>query len=202
MAQYNVTQADLLDRTTNEDDYAALGGHSVVDITSTKGSEVKVISQIWVHKVASAMTIFFDYRSYSTRRLTSVEWTFYGISANTVGAAMAFEIAHNLTLEWARGKTGKNAKHSYCLGVSRGLLKIARKEKSEEAKLSEGAGGRARVSPYLENDDKPAIKLDDSDSNSFNTAREQGNITDDGDIQEQASVSDEDEAKAKVTFKE
>lgn len=32
MAQYNVTQADLLDRTTKDDEYAALGGQSVVDI--------------------------------------------------------------------------------------------------------------------------------------------------------------------------
>jgi len=107
MAQYNVTQADLLDRTTNDHDYAALGGQSVVDITSTKGSEARVISQTWVHDVAIAMTIFFDCRTYSTRRLASVEWTFYGIAANTVAAAIAFEMAHNLTLEWARSKTGK-----------------------------------------------------------------------------------------------
>jgi hypothetical protein len=141
MAQYNVTQADLLDRTTNDDDYAALGGQSVVDITSTKGSEARVISQTWVHNAANAMTMFFDCQTYSTCRLASVEWTFYGIAANTVAAAMAFEMAHNLTLEWARSKTGKNAKHSYCLGVGTGLLKIARKEKREEKKTF-GRDGR------------------------------------------------------------
>lgn len=232
MAQYNVTQADLLDQTTNNDDYAALGGQSVVDITSTKGGEANVISQTWVLEIVSAITTLFDCRSYSTHRRTSIEWTFYGISANTVGAAMAFEMAHNLTLEWARSKTGKNARHSYCLGVGGGLLKIARKEKSEEAKHSDGAGGRgeqsqreersphaaevshpgqnatsytllnARLSPCRENDDELAIKLDDSDNDSYDTAREQGNITDDGDFQDQTSVSDEAEAEAEVTSKE
>lgn len=232
MAQYNVTQADLLDQTTNNDDYAALGGQSVVDITSTKGGEANVISQTWVLEIVSAITTLFDCRSYSTHRRTSIEWTFYGISANTVGAAMAFEMAHNLTLEWARSKTGKNARHSYCLGVGGGLLKIARKEKSEEAKHSDGPGGRgeqsqreersphaaevshpgqnatsytllnARLSPCRENDDELAIKLDDSDNDSYDTAREQGNITDDGDFQDQTSVSDEAEAEAEVTSKE
>jgi hypothetical protein len=108
MAQYNITQTDLLDQTTNDDDYAALGGQSLVDITSTRGSEARFISQTWVHDVAIAMTIFFDCRTYSTRSPASVEWAFYGIPANTVAAAMAFEMAHNLTLEWARSKTGKN----------------------------------------------------------------------------------------------
>ena len=64
MAQYNITQTDLLDQTTNDDDYAALGGQSVVDITSIRGSEAKVISQTWVHDVAIAITIFFDCRTY------------------------------------------------------------------------------------------------------------------------------------------
>jgi len=85
-------------------------------------------------------------------------------------------------------------------------MRIARKEKREEKKLSEGTGGRgeqsqqeehiphpaedshhdqnatsrpllkARVSPCLENDEKPVIKLDDSDDDSFNAVREQGTL--------------------------
>lgn len=35
MAQYNVTQADLLDQTTEDGDYAALGGQSVIEIRGT-----------------------------------------------------------------------------------------------------------------------------------------------------------------------
>lgn len=257
MAQYNVTQADLLDQTTNDHDYAALGGESVVDITSTKGGLARANSQTWVHHVATAMTIFFDCQSYSTRRRSSVEWTFYGIAANTVAAAIAFEMAHNLTLEWARSKTGRSAKHSYCLGVGIGLGKIARREKREEKKLSERTETRgeqsqqenhiphhtedfhhdqkeishpllkARVSPCLENDEEPAVKLDDD---SFNAVKEEGNSTDDSDLEDQAifkdkdktpgsnrgeggdenpagsedqgGVSDEDEVEAEVTFKE
>jgi len=48
------------------------------------------------------MQIFFDCKSYSTRKYTSVEWTFYGIAENTIAAAMAFEMAYNLIIEWAR----------------------------------------------------------------------------------------------------
>jgi hypothetical protein len=46
------------------------------------------------------MEVFFDCKSYSTARPWSIEWTFYGIAPNTVAAAIAFEMAHNLILEW------------------------------------------------------------------------------------------------------
>jgi Protein of unknown function (DUF2786) len=128
MAQYNVTHADLYQATKNED-LINFAGRSVVAITHTKSDFVKVLHQAWVSDIANAMTTFFDCKWYSTARAFSVEWTFYGIAANTVAAAQAFEMAHNLCLEWARTK---NPKRSYCLGIGAGLKKMARDEKKAE----------------------------------------------------------------------
>lgn len=130
MAQYNVTQADVLAQATDSGEQKQYAGRSTVSISSTKDRYAKVISQTWVHDVASAMTVFFDCKSYSTALASSIEWTFYGIAPNTAAAAIAFEMAHNLILEWARGKKG--AVNSYCLGVADGLWGMAREEKRQE----------------------------------------------------------------------
>jgi hypothetical protein len=130
MAQYNVTQADVLAQATDSGEQKQYAGQSTVSITSTKDQYAKVISQTWVHDVASAMMKFFDCKSYSTALTFSIEWTFYGIAPNTTAAAIAFEMAHNLILEWARGKKG--AVNSYCLGVANGLRETAREEKRQE----------------------------------------------------------------------
>jgi hypothetical protein len=45
------------------------------------------------------MEIFLDCRYYSTGYPTSIEGAFYGFAANTVAAAIAFEMASNLVLE-------------------------------------------------------------------------------------------------------
>jgi hypothetical protein len=130
MAQYNVTQADVLAQATNSAEQKQYAGQSTVSISSTKDRTAKVISQTWVHDVAAAMMMFFDCNSYSTALTSSIEWTFYGIAPNTTAAAIAFEMAHNLILEWARGKKG--AANSYCLGVANGLWEMAREEKRHE----------------------------------------------------------------------
>ena len=115
MGEHNITQADILSQTTSRNDHAALGGHSTVAIVRTTGDTGRVINQTWVNDVENAMEIFFDCICYSTACHNSVEWTFCGIPANTVAAALAFETAHNLTLEWSRSKTGRGVKYSYCL---------------------------------------------------------------------------------------
>ena len=145
MAQYNVTQADFMAKATNDEDLAQIGGESVVAITTTKS---RLVKQAWVSNIAWAMSNLFDCSKYSTARATSIEWTFYGIAANTVPAAMAFEMAHNLTLEWAREKQG--AKHDYCMGIGDGLVKIVRDEKKaqeKQAKEAEKAVAGARRPP-------------------------------------------------------
>jgi len=130
MAQYNVSQADILALASTSEEQAALGGASTVAITSTKSVVAKVIMQSWVRDLINAMKIFFDCKAYSTAYGYKIVWTFYGIPQNTVAAAISFEMAHNLTLEWAREKKG--AINSYCMGVAAGLKEMAREEKRNE----------------------------------------------------------------------
>ena len=135
MQQYNVTQADLLERAINKDDYAAMGGQSTVAISRAKDDGLRVTHQAWVNDVGAAMAIFFDCKHYTAARARSIDWTYYGPAANTVPAAMAFEMAHNLALEWARTKGAD--KISYCLGIGAGLVKQAHEEKRLEKKRAE-----------------------------------------------------------------
>lgn len=135
MQQYNVTHSDLLEKVTNQDDYAAIWGQSVVSISRAKNDGRRVTDQLWVSHFGIAMAMFFDCKLYNTARVTSIDWTFYGIAANTVPAAMAFEMARNLALEWARSK-GRD-KVSYCLGIGEGLVEQADQEKYREKKRAE-----------------------------------------------------------------
>jgi hypothetical protein len=68
-----------------------------------------------------------------------IEWTFYGIAENTAAAAIAFEMAYNLIVEWARPYRGIGSRNSYCLGVSQELYFIAEAEKRAEQREAEKA---------------------------------------------------------------
>lgn len=138
MSQYNVTQAELIER-TDDKEKALLAGQSVVEIIATTGRSGKVRKYGFTCDLAYAMQVFFDCKCYSVARARSIEWTFYGIASNTAAAAMAFEMAHNLIQGWALEKKGISIKHSYTLGVSAGLLRTARKEKKEELRIAEKA---------------------------------------------------------------
>ena len=164
MQQYNVTQADLLEKATNEDDYSAIWGRSVVVIKRAKDDGRRVTFQTWVSDIGAAMQIFFDCKYYTTALGTSIEWTFYGIAANTVPAAMAFEMAHNLALEWARSK-GMD-KNSYCLGIGRGLFRQAQKEKAREKRRAEEMESSQRKQAEFNGsqDSEPGDTRDDEDS--------------------------------------
>jgi hypothetical protein len=81
MAQYNVTQTDVMAQATDSEEQTQYAGQSTVSITCTKDLFSKVISQTWFHDVASAMTVFFDCKAYSTALTRSIEWTFYGIAS-------------------------------------------------------------------------------------------------------------------------
>lgn len=130
MAQHNITQAQAFEK-EKEGDQAQLGGESVVAITTVKNGKM-VRNLAFTGSLAIAMEIFFDCKSYSTARRASIDWTFYGITTNTAAAAMAFEMAFNLTLNWASMKKGGSTRHSYCLGVAEGLIKLAKDEKAKE----------------------------------------------------------------------
>ncbi|KAJ5144267.1 hypothetical protein N7526_001775 [Penicillium atrosanguineum] len=100
MSDHNVNQADLManDERSNK---ASYGGRSIVRIEKVAGLSRRVVKEAFVEIVAKAMCTFFDCKSFSTDFGISVEWSFFGIASNTVAAAVAFEMAHNLILEWA-----------------------------------------------------------------------------------------------------
>jgi hypothetical protein len=144
MQQFNVTQADLIEEKANTDDLASLGGHSTVSIVRSQDDGRRVTSHTWTHDLGAAMIRFFDCDYYTTGRQDSFDFTFYGIPTNTAGAAVTFEIAHNLILQWARRNEGKVAKNSYCLGIAIGLYRIAVEEKAKEKEDAEDAEAHSK----------------------------------------------------------
>ncbi|KAF5863553.1 hypothetical protein ETB97_009797 [Aspergillus alliaceus] len=134
MAQYNVTQVDLV---ANSDDgsKARYGGRSIVTITNTKDHTKWVVNETFVGKLAMAMCTFFDCQRFSTHCRTSVMWTFFGVAENTVAAAMAFEMAHNRILDWACSYKRGSTTFSYCIGVADGLVAMANREKKVELEM-------------------------------------------------------------------
>ena len=144
MSQYNITQAELIER-SDDKEKALLAGESVVEVVPTAGGNGKVRNNGFTDDLAHAMHVFFDCKSYSVARAYSIEWVFYGVASNTAAAAMAFEMAYNLTLGWALEKKGPSVKHSYTMGVSAGLLQTARIEKKEELRKAEEAEAKALV---------------------------------------------------------
>lgn len=138
MSQYNVTQAELIER-TDDKEKALLAGESVVEIIATTGRSGKVRNYGFTDDLTHAMRVFFDCKCYSMAGACSIEWTFYGVASNTAAAAMAFEMAHNLIQGWALKKKGVAIKHSYTLGVSAGFLRTARKEKKKELRIAQEA---------------------------------------------------------------
>lgn len=131
MSEHNVTQADLIaddDRSSK----ARYGGRSIVRIEKVSGSSRRVMREAFVERVATAMCTFFDCKSFSTDFGISVEWSFFGIATNTVAAAIAFEMAHNLILEWGCAYKGGAPTFSYRLGVADGLKTLANIAKQNE----------------------------------------------------------------------
>jgi len=132
MGRYNVSQAEVL---THEgpDTQKQYAGLSSVSIERVDGDESKSVNyQSYVNDLCCAMQCFFDCKSYSAAKYSSVELTFYGIAENTVAAAMSFEMTYNLIAEWARPYKGIGSKNSYSLGISNELYSMAKKEKALE----------------------------------------------------------------------
>ena len=131
MEQHNVRQADLIAAEVKSDGPSTLSGQSRVNVSKAKPG-ARIVIENWVSTISSAMQIFFDCKAYTTRCKNSIEWTFYGIATNTVAAAMAFEMVHNLVQDWSSRRKGN--KNSYRLGVASGLRRIADREKEDEAR--------------------------------------------------------------------
>ncbi|KAE8334957.1 hypothetical protein BDV24DRAFT_171759 [Aspergillus arachidicola] len=135
MAQYNVSQADLV-ANSNDGSKARYAGRSKVSITNVKDSTARVIKETFVRKLARAMSIFFDCQCFSTDHRTSIHWYFFGIAGNTVTAAGAFEMAHNKILDWACLYKGGSSTFSYRIGVADGLVAMANREKKIELAMT------------------------------------------------------------------
>ena len=127
MSQHSVSQAELIDKEEpNERDER--GGLSLVKITSSREGG-RIIKWTWAKDLASAVATLFDCDAFSTQSDQCLEWTFFGIAEHTVFAAMSFEMAHNLILDWADVFTTVQGRNSYCLGVASGLDRLARDER-------------------------------------------------------------------------
>lgn len=131
MSKYNVATADLLAKESQEH-LAQHAGSSEVSINSIKGDSHRVVHQGFVSTLAQSMMVFFDCKSYSTRRAVGIVWTFYGIAENTAAAAQAFEMIHNKILDWACAYSGASASFSYCKGFADGLWSLAHRQKAQE----------------------------------------------------------------------
>jgi hypothetical protein len=131
MAQYNVTHADL---TADGDvaDKAQYGGRSVVSIENAIDRTKRAIKETFANKLARAMCILYDCKCYSMDRRTSIEWSFFGIAANTVTAAGAFEAVHNKAIQWACAYKGGPPTFSYRIGLADGLVNMAYRTKNRE----------------------------------------------------------------------
>lgn len=131
MTEHNLTRADLIANDSKEFK-AHHGGKSTVRIEKIAGSPKRVTREAFVERLAAAMCIFFDCKSYSSDFGIYIDWTFFGIASNTIAAAMAFEMVHNLILDWACHYKGGPSAFSYQIGVADGLRRMANHEKQNE----------------------------------------------------------------------
>lgn len=143
MGQYNVSQAEVLAH-ESDSTQKQYGGQSDVQLLRADGDKSKPVNmQNYVNTLYWAMTTFFDCKYYSTRHRSSLVLPFYGISENTVAAALAFEMVYNLICEWARPYKGTGPKNSYSLGVSNEMCRMATQKKKDELAEANNAGEEA-----------------------------------------------------------
>ncbi|EER28081.1 hypothetical protein CPC735_034170 [Coccidioides posadasii C735 delta SOWgp] len=134
MTQYNISMLDVLNADDKQEDgLHKHGGQSIVEIRKSRQLNARPNNEGFVSIVAHAMDTFFDCKHYSTQGMWYIRWTFYGIALNTVSAAMAFEMVYNLISNWACDQKGGSSAYSYSMGVARGLLCMAREDKTLQA---------------------------------------------------------------------
>lgn len=202
MAQCNVTQADLIanDNTANKAQYA---GRSVVSIHNVIDRTKRVRKETFVYKLGNAMCVLYDCRCYSVDKRTAFEWSFFGIAANTVTAARAFEIVHNKTLEWACAYKGGAPAFSYCVGLADGFVNMAFHAKKRELvevrrKELDLISARDREDEKLKRQELGRIQRlaplkveDDDDSEDDDSGAVMANLADGMDLDDAGQASDE-----------
>ncbi|KAF9767062.1 hypothetical protein IL306_000426 [Fusarium sp. DS 682] len=145
MAQHNVTQAEVL-ADESQSGRLQFAGQSVVALRRSDGDRHKRIRiEGYMDSLTEAIRTFFNCKSYSTRKYGAVNYTFYGLTDNTVAAASAFEMVFNLASSWALKYRGRD-RTSYLLGICQTLRQTAKKEAADEVERAKKAEQDASVS--------------------------------------------------------
>lgn len=152
MQQHNITQAQIMED-ENDTQRGERGGLSIVKI-GARTPYRRVIFEAWVLDLQSAICGFFDCRCFSSQSPDVIEWTFYGIAENTVSAAMAFEMTHNLIQSWARPLHGVCARDSYCLGVAQGLKDMAKAERRRAKRAAKENEAKSTAAKNSQSEDE------------------------------------------------
>ncbi|KAH7231277.1 uncharacterized protein BKA55DRAFT_524867 [Fusarium redolens] len=121
-------------------------GQSVVALRRSDGDCHKRIRiEGYMDYLTEAIRTFFNCKSYSTRKYGAMNYTFYGLTDNTVAAASAFEMVFNLASSWALKYRGRD-RTSYLLGICQTLRQTAKKEAADEVERAKKAEQDASVS--------------------------------------------------------
>lgn len=129
MLAHNLNENDINNHSTSPNTFEVES--PTVRIVSTRGVSL-VVDESWVWLVTNAMNPLFEVQSHYQTSVDReyIDHVFYGISQNTRVAANAFEVVHNLICEWGRGRGGSRT--SYCMGVAKGFMRMARDTKDQE----------------------------------------------------------------------
>ncbi|KAG5760725.1 hypothetical protein H9Q72_011157 [Fusarium xylarioides] len=145
MAQHNVTQAEVL-ADESQSGRLQFAGQSVVALRRSDGDRHKRIRiESYMDYLTEAIRTFFNCKSYSTRKYGAMNYTFYGLTDNTVAAASTFEMVFNLASSWALKYRGRD-RTSYLLGICQTLRQTAKKEAADEIERAKKAEQDASVS--------------------------------------------------------
>ncbi|EME79269.1 uncharacterized protein MYCFIDRAFT_216387 [Pseudocercospora fijiensis CIRAD86] len=175
MKQYNVSQAEVLEHATPEQQQNYVS-ESIVHLTHRDGDSSKGVHRaVWLYRMVHAIELFFDtkasYRSYR-RNKTKLAIVFCGLANNSVAAAYAFEMVYNLAGEWSRKLTNANNKNgnertcyankrnSYIMALSEELQKMARRERKAEERRAARAEEETLAARIEEEEARRKAELD------------------------------------------
>lgn len=160
MGQYNVTQAEVLahELPSTQRQYAGRSDVQLLRVDADKSKSVR--HQNYVRTLCWAMSTFFDCKSYSVGRRSSLVLTFYGIAENTIAAALAFEMVYNLICEWARPYKRIGRKNSYSLGVCDEMNRMTKQKKKDELAEAKKAEEEATATKVRQEESERQAQLD------------------------------------------
>ena len=138
-------------------------GHSIATLRRVDGNlNKKVTKAHYVGKLLEACTTYFECKSWTTRRDSSIDFVFYGIREQTVFAVEACCIVYNKMVGWAadskyKGSVGKG---SYCEGVCVGHIRIARQERKDAENKAKAKDKEAMAARIVDEEAQRKAELD------------------------------------------